>query len=162
GSTALLSDGLEGLFVILRATLDARWQVTLVYALISLVALAAAIGLFEPLTRSLQCRRDVSRLRASPDAGLVVSRGGLLGLLAFGVLEDLRWQGINLFGWLLRLVTNAILPIIGLMFCLFLGRVLSRRRLEHAWKAHPGPAGHAGFVVWHGSLRYPTRVVLAL
>lgn len=162
GSAALLGSGLEGLFVALPAALDARWSVTLIYVLVALAALAAAIGLFEPVVRTLQCRRRVTRLRASLHAGTGIWLLSLIGLLSFGVPGGFRWQGMNLFDAVLLVVTNAILPIVGLVFCLLLGRVLSLQRLERAWQQHPPPLGHVGFVLWHGSLRYPTRIVLVL
>lgn len=162
GSRTLLGSGLEGLFVVLPAALDAPWQVTLIYVLITLVVLAAAIGLFEPVVRVVQCRWQLTRLRSSVYAGVLVWLVGLLGLLSFGALNELRWHGVNLFGWLLLIVTNIILPAVGLMFCLFLGRVLSPQRLEGVWQPRTDSAGHLGFVLWHGSLRYPTRVALTV
>lgn len=164
GSDGSLGSGLEGLFVALPAALGAaaRWQITLIYVLVALVALAAAIGLFEPVARLLQRRMRLSRLRASLYAGVAIWVLGLLGLLSFGALADFRWWGMNLYEGMLLAATNIILPTIGLVFCLLLGRVLSQQRLERVWQPHPSRAGHLGFVLWHGSLRYPTRIVLAV
>src|SRR5699024_10066031 len=133
GSRALLGGGLQQLFVVLPAVLDARWQLTLIYLLIALVALAAAIALLEPLTRVLQRRLQWSRLRAALYAGVLVWLCGLVGLLSFGVLDGLHWHDTNLFGWLLIGVTNVILPVVALVYCLFVGRVLSKQRLLRAW-----------------------------
>lgn len=157
-----LGVGLEGLFIVLPTVLNASWQVTLIYVLISLVALAAGIGLLEPLTRVLQCRLCLSRIRASLYTGILVWAGGLLGLLSFGLLAELRWHDVNLFGWLLKTVTNVVLPAVGLVYCVFLGRVLSKQRLEQAWQSGRAVSSRAGFALWHGALRYPARVVLAV
>src|SRR5699024_5888264 len=54
GFRAQLGGGLQQLFVVLPAILDARWQLSLIYVLIALVALASSIALLEPLTRVLQ------------------------------------------------------------------------------------------------------------
>lgn len=158
---ALLGGGLAELFVVLPATLQARWQVTLIYLLISLVALAAAIGLLEPLTRVLERRLLWSRLRASLHAGVLVWLVGLFGLLSFGVLDDVRWFDVSLFGWLLRGVTNLVLPVMGLVYCVFLGRILAKSRLRQNWYG-AATARAFGFSLWYGMLRYPTRVVLAV
>src|SRR5699024_11178995 len=113
------------------------------------------------LTRLIQGRLSVSRARAGMYAGVLVWLGSLLGLLSFGV-PGVSWRELHLFGWLLRAVTNVILPTVGLAYCLFLGRVLARQRLMNAWETAPGHRRYAGFRLWYGSLRYPTRVVLAL
>lgn len=162
GSGGLLGNGLQALFIVLPAVLESRWQITLIYVLISLVALAAAIGLLEPLMRVMQCRLRMTRARASVYAGVLVWLGGLIGLLSFDALDGLHWRDLNLFGWLLDTVSAVILPTVGLAYCLFLGRMLSKRRLQQAWGTGPDSAGYSGFVLWHGALRYPTRVVLAL
>src|SRR5699024_2415551 len=158
----LLAGGLEGLFVALPVALGGRWPQTLIYLLIVLVTLTAAVGLFEPVVRLLQCRLRISRLRASLYAGVGVWIAGLLGLLSFGALSGISWHDIALFDAMLGLATNVILPAIGLVFCLLLGRVLSLPRMERAWQPQATPVGHLGFVLWHGSLQYPTRVALAL
>lgn len=162
GLGTLPNNGLEGLFVILPAAWNVQWQITLVYALVSLVALAAAIGLFEPLVRMVQYRLQLTRLRASLYAGVMVWLIGLAGLLSFSGPDQVQWLGMNLFNVILLVATNVILPLIGLALCLFLGRVLLPQRLQRVWGTGSGQGGYAGFRLWHDMLRYPTRVVLAL
>ncbi len=156
--------GLQALFQVLPAALaqGASWRAPIVFALIALVALSTAIGLFEPVVRMIERRAGISRLRAAVYAGLAVWLLGLFGLLSFDVLADARWLGYGVFDLMLRISTHAILPGVGLLLCLLLGRVLSQARLERAWKVHPGRAGHVGFVLWYGSLRYPTRIALVI
>lgn len=159
---AFHDNGLAGVFMRLPVAVDSTWQLACIYMLLTLVALAAAIGLLEPLACLLQRRLQITRGRASAYAGVGVWLLGLVALLSFGPLASVRRYGVNIFDGLLLMTTNLILPIIGLLFCLLLGRVLSRARLEHAWLAHPEAARHWGFVLWHASLRYPTRIVLAI
>lgn len=158
-SRALLGSGLQQLFIVLPAVLDTHWQLTLIYLLVTLVALAAAIALLEPLTRLLQRRLRWSRLRAGVYAGVLVWLGGLAGLLSFGVLDAVRWQGMNIFDWQLTIAANGILPLVALAYSVFIGRVLVPERLLQAWRGGGG-AGQCGFRVWHGLLRYPVRMVL--
>lgn len=159
---AFQNNGLAGVFMLVPATVAVPWQLACIYVLLTLVALAAAIGLFEPLACLLQRRLQVTRGRASAYAGVGVWLLGLVDLLSFGPWARVRGYGVNIFDGLLLVATNFILPLIGLVFCLLLGRVLSRRRLEHAWHPHPAAGKHWGFVLWHASLRYPTRIVLAI
>src|SRR5699024_7384040 len=151
GAAIHFGSGLQGVFVLLPVAVDSYWQLALLYTLIGLIGLAAAIGLFEPLARTLQCRLQVTRLRASLFAGVCVGGISVLCLLSFDALAAWRLWDKNLFAGVLWLVTNVILPAVGLLLCLLLGRVLSLARLQHAWQA---PAeGHLGFALWRGALR---------
>src|SRR5699024_3094186 len=94
-------------------------------------------------------------------SGLAVWLGGLAGLLSFGALDGLRWFDMNLFAWILAVVTNVVLPVVALSYCLFVGRVLSQQHLFEVWRSTPASTTcRAGFLVWHGLLRYPTRLAL--
>jgi len=155
-----LGDGLQSVFEILPVVLGDSWRAPIMFVLIALVSVSTAIGLFEPVVQLVSQRWRLSRLRSSIHASIMLALIGLLGLLSFGVLGDWRLLGNNVFGWLLLLATHVIGPFCGLFLCVLLGRVLARRRLVAAWRGDKAPARDIGFAVWHGLLRYPTRIAL--
>lgn len=154
-----LGDGVQSLFEVLPTALGAGWCTTLVYLLVALVSVTTGVGLFEPLVQAVQYRSGLSRLRSSCYAGVGV---GLFAMLSFGRLARWRWGGHELFGWMIVVSTQVLVPRTGLMLCLLMGRVLARRRLVAAWR-HETDAGHKiGFALWLGLLRYPTRIALVV
>ncbi|MES1926833.1 sodium-dependent transporter [Salinisphaera sp. T31B1] len=162
GSGMHLGEGVQSVFEILPVALDGSWRAPIVFVLVALVCVSTAIGLFEPVVRTVERRSGFSRLRSSLYAGLGLTLVGLLGLMSFGALGDWRLLGYDPFGWLLLAATHVIGPICGLLLCVLLGRVLARRRLVEAWHADDRPRRAVGFAVWHGLLRYPCRIALVV
>ena len=160
GSPAVLDVGVQSLFEAMPVALANSWQAPIMFVLIALVSLSTAIGLFEPVVQLVQQRSGYTRLRSTLYAGVGLALLGLAALLSFGILQPLTLLGYNLFGWLMLATAQLIGPLTGLLLCVLMGRVLARKRLVDAWH-HSGEYGRAtGFAVWHGLLRYPTRIVL--
>jgi NSS family neurotransmitter:Na+ symporter len=157
-----LGGGVQSLFEVLPTALGTGWQTTLVYLLVALVSVSTGIGLFEPLVQAVQHRSGLSRLRSSCYVGVGVALLGLLAMLSFGPLARWRWFGQELFGWMIIISTQLLVPLTGLMLCLLMGRVLARRRLVAAWRTEDNAGRTMGFAVWHGLLRYPTRIALVV
>lgn len=157
-----LGAGLQSLFEVVPAALGSGWRSTLFYLLTGLMSVTTGIGLFEPLVQSVQHRTGLSRLRSSVYAGVAIALLGLLAMLSFGPLATWRIHGYGLFGLMILVSTQFIIPLTGLMLCLLMGRVLARRRLVAAWRGETD-VGHAiGFATWHALLRYPTRIALVI
>lgn len=160
GQDVALGDGLQSVFEILPVVLGDSWRTPIMFVLIALVSVSTAIGLFEPVVQLVSQRWGLTRLRSSVRACVVLALIGLLGQLSFGVLGDWRLLDRNVFGWLLLTATHVIGPFCGLFLCLLLGRVLARRRLVAAWNGGGASKRKFGFALWHGLLRYPTRIAL--
>lgn len=164
GHDMALGDGLQTVFEILPVALAGSWRAPIIFVLIALVSVSTAIGLFEPVVQLVQQRSGLSRLRSALYAGVGVALLGLLGLMSFGVLGDWQLLGYDVFGWLLLIATHAIGPVCGLLLCVLMGRVLARRRLVEAWRGaqNQSQSRDVGFAIWHGLLRYPTRIALVI
>jgi len=154
--------GLQRLFAALPVALGQGWQMPIMYVLVALISLTTAIGLFEPVVQLVQHRSGLSRLRSSWYSGVAVGLLGLLGLLAFGPLAGWRVLDSGVFGWMLRVASQAIVPLAGVLLCVLLGRVLARRRLLAAWNPGESRLHRVGFAAWHMLLRYPTRIALII
>lgn len=157
-----LGAGLQSLFEVVPAALGSGWRSTLFYLLTGLMSVTTGIGLFEPLVQAVQHRTGLSRLRSCVYTGVLVALLGLLAMLSFGPLATWRIQGYGLFGLMLLVSTQLIIPLTGLMLCVLMGRVLARRRLIAAWRGETDVGHTLGFSLWHGLLRYPTRIALVI
>ena len=162
GQGVSLGDGLQSLFEVLPAALGGSWRAPVMFVLVALVSLSTAVGLFEPVVQLVQRRAGLSRMRSSVNAGVAIGLLGLLALLSFGPLGALRALGYDVFGWILLAATHLVSPLVGLLLCLLMGRVLARRRLLSAWRVSEGRHRAMGFALWHGLLRYPTRIALVI
>lgn len=160
GQDVGMGAGLQQLFEALPVALGGGWRMPIMFVLIALLSLTTVIGLFEPLVQLVQHRSGLSRLRSTWYAGVGVGLLGLLGLLAFGPLDDWRLFDHGMFGWMLLIASQVIVPLTGVLLCMLMGRVLARRRLLAAWSPGESRMHRAGFALWHGLLRYPTRIAL--
>lgn len=128
----------------------------LLYGLLFLVTLLAATTLLEPVTRFMMERYRQTRVFAATGGAVVVWALGLGTLLSFGVTADMRLFGQNFFEWVQFLTSFIIVPIGGLLICIYVSRILPRDWSLAVW----GPREQALHGTWRFMLRYPARLAL--
>lgn len=127
---------------------------------LALVALTmiAAVGLTEPVVQWLMERFRISRVFAATSAGLLIWFLGLGTVLSFSSAGDVTLFGRNYFEWLDLITAQILLPLVGLLICIFVGRVLPQKLLLEAWGEEPSWA----YAAWRWCMIYPARIGLIL
>jgi NSS family neurotransmitter:Na+ symporter len=134
------------------------WLAILFYLVLFLATLLAAATLLEPVTRYLMERYRQTRVFAAMGAAVVVWFLGIGSLLSFGITSELRLFGQNFFEWMQFLTSFVIVPIGGLMICVFVARILPRDLSLAVW----GPRERRLHGAWRFCLRYPARLALVV
>lgn len=134
------------------------WLAVLFYLILFLVTLLAAATLLEPVTRYLMERYRQTRVFAAMGAAVMVWTLGIGTLLSFGITSEMRLFGQNFFEWMQFLTSFVIVPIGGLMICVFVARVLPRELSLAVW----GPRERKLHGAWRFALRYPARIGLVV
>lgn len=153
--------GLKLIFEAVPATVGeplGGWLVVSFFLMLVLVSLTSAIGLMEPLVFWVVRRFRKTRGRASALTGLGVWFVGLGTLLSFNLLADATLLDRTVFDWLSQLSGRLLLPVVGLLLCVFVGRFLPGTLLTEHWSGPPG----RDFRLWRWLLRYPSRIGLLL
>ena len=128
------------------------------YLAIALIAMTSAVGLMEPVVQWIMERYEISRVFAATSTGLLIWFIGLGTLCSFNVLSDLTLWGYDFFEWLSIITGRVLLPLVGVLLCIFVGRLLSQRFLRRAW-ADSAPEFYA---LWYWCMRYPARIGLII
>lgn len=154
------SPGLTLLFQTLPQALPAEIEgaigATLVYLMMFVITLSAALALLEPGVRYLMDRHRITRVFACVFMSVIIWFLGLGSLLSFSVTETLEFFGRNFFDWMQWLTGRLLLPAVGLLLCIFVSRVIPEPLQREIWGAQPQWV----FRVWSLMLRYPTRIAL--
>lgn len=150
------SAGLALVFEAMPAAVGAP-TAALFYLMVLLVALTSATALMEPVVVWAMRAYRTDRLTASTGAGLVIWFMGLGTLLSFNLLAEATLLGRTVFDWLALISADILLPLVGLLLCLFAGRFIPAPALARAW----GDTGW-GFRSLRWLLRYPARIGLIL
>lgn len=156
-----LHDGLKLVFESMPAALTqtgGSMLATVFFVMVLLVSLTSAVGLMEPIVVWLRSRFRMTRVYAATTAGLLIWFLGLGTLLSFNLWADATVLGRTFFDWLSLLSTRVILPVFGVVVCLFVGRFLPPLLIAEEWGGNPGVA----FESWRWLLRYPARVGLII
>ncbi|MEK6805130.1 MAG: sodium-dependent transporter [Pseudomonadota bacterium] len=152
--------GLSLLFQILPQVMptgiDGAFGAVFVYLVIFIITLSAALALLEPGVRYLMDRHRITRVFASVYLSVMIWFLGVGSLLSFNVTEHLEFFGRNFFDWMQWLTGRLLLPALGLLLCIFAGRILPVPLLREIWGDQPEWL----YKVWRFALRYPTRVAL--
>ncbi len=130
----------------------------LFYLAVVAITMIAAVGLMEPVVQWLMESFRISRVFAATSAGLLIWFLGLGTVLSFSVTAELTVFGRNYFEWLDLITARILLPLVGLLICLFVGRFLPQKLLAEAWADEPAWA----FAIWRWCMTYPARIGLIL
>jgi neurotransmitter:Na+ symporter, NSS family len=129
---------------------------TVIYLVLFLTTLAAAIALMEPAVRYLVERLRITRVSAAISCAILIWFLGLGTLLSFSILQGVEVLGRNWFDWLQWLTGRLLLPLVGLLLCVFIGRILPTDIVDEMW----GETAPRVRVVWMWLLRFPVRLSL--
>ncbi|MGH8442943.1 MAG: sodium-dependent transporter [Nevskiaceae bacterium] len=129
---------------------------TAIYLVMFMITLAAAVALMEPAVRYLVERLRVTRVSAAISCGILIWFLGLGTLLSFNVMQSVEIFGGNIFDNLQWLTGRVLLPLGGLLLCVFVSRILPDELLGEMW----GSSAPRALAVWKWLLRFPARIAL--
>ena len=101
------------------------------YLLLLLAALTSAMSLHESVTAYLLEAFHISRGKAAATVSIACTTLGVACSLSFGVWSGLTLFGLNIFELFDYTASKIILPIGGIIICLFTGWYLDRKLVEH-------------------------------
>ena len=101
------------------------------YLLLLLAALTSAMSLHESVTAYVLEAFSISRRKAATAVSVSCMLLGVLCSLSFGILGDVKLFGMNVFELFDYTSSKIILPIGGIIICLFTGWYLDRRLVEN-------------------------------
>ncbi|HKY89927.1 MAG TPA: sodium-dependent transporter [Nevskiaceae bacterium] len=130
----------------------------LYYGILFIVTLLAATSLLEPVTRFLMERYRQTRVFAAVGAALACWVAGLGSLLSFSIADDVKLFGSNFFEWMQFVTSFVIVPVSGLLVCIFISRILQPELSLAVW----GPREQVLHRAWRFALRYPARIGLVI
>lgn len=130
----------------------------LFYLILFLVTFLAGATLLEPVTRYLMERYRQTRVFAATGGAVMVWTLGIGTLLSFGVTSELRLWRQNFFEWMQLLTSFIIVPVGGLLLCVYVSRVMPRAMSQSVW----GPRDRVLHGAWRFALRYPARIGLVV
>lgn len=131
----------------------------LFYLTLFLVTLLAAATLLEPVARYLMERNRQTRVFAATGAAVLVWFLGIGTLLSFNVIADLKvFFGLNYFEFLQFVTSYILVPLSGLMICIYASRILPAELNIAVW----GAREKFLFGAWRFALRYPARLGLVV
>jgi len=129
---------------------------TAIYLVMFMITLAAAAALMEPAVRYLVERLRVTRVSAAISCGILIWFLGLGTLLSFNIMQSVEIFGLNFFDSLQWLTGRVLLPLGGLLLCVFVSRILPDELLGEMW----GTSAPRALQVWKWMLRFPARIAL--
>ncbi|MGG7074288.1 sodium-dependent transporter [Campylobacter sp. 9BO] len=119
--------------------------------------LTSAVSMVEPFIFFLEREFGLSRLKAISIVGAVVYVLGILCALSNvdGFKEGLTFFERGFFDWLDYIASNVMLPLGGIVFCVFVGYIIKREDLEDVFLKY---MGRAIFEIWYFLLRFVAPV----
>jgi NSS family neurotransmitter:Na+ symporter len=129
---------------------------TIIYVVIFMITLVAAIALMEPAVRYLVERLRITRVSAAMSCAIVIWFLGLGTLLSFNIMQSVEILGRNFFDWLQWLTGRVLLPLVGLLLSIFIGRLLPEDLADEMW----GEGAPRAQAVWRWLMRWPVRIGL--
>lgn len=130
----------------------------LYYLILFSVTLLAATSLLEPVTRFLMERYRQTRVFAAVGAAVCTWVLGLGSLLSFSIADELTLFGSNFFEWMQFTTSFVIVPVSGLLVCIFVSRILPPDLSLAVW----GPREQKLHGPFRFALRYPARMGLVV
>lgn len=136
---------------------------TIFFLLLVIAALTSTISLHETVTAYLQEEWALSRFAAARCTTLFTALLGALASLSLGVLQEWRIGGLTLFDALDFVTANILLPLGGLLICVFVGWRWKRDEIASQLYAPTGGAHRRpGFSIFRFLVRYFCPVVMLL
>lgn len=128
---------------------------TVFFVLLAFAAWTSAIGLIEPGVAWLVEHRQQARARAAIAVGTLIWVLGLGSALSFNLLADVRFLHGTIYDNVDYMTSNVLLPLGGLMICVFAGWVMCRNSTADEL----GGAG-GKYKLWRFLTRYVAPVAI--
>lgn len=96
------------------------WSI-LFFVLLTFAALTSAISLLEVVVAYMVEERRMSRIKATIITTVSISALGVLCTLSFGPLRDVQLFGLSIFDLFDYISSNILLPLGGILLCIFAG-----------------------------------------
>ena len=128
------------------------------FGLLSAAALTSMMSLLEVPVASFVHRSRLGRRRAAVLTGCVAFVLGIPSALSFGLLSGIRISGENVFDFIDQAVSNYLLPLGGVLVCLYAGWFLSRTDILSA----AGLSGTVAGGIWYWLLRLVAPIMILL
>jgi len=114
-----------------QVPLEAFWSF-IFFLLVALAALTSTISLHEVVTAFLHEEiQKLSRAKAALIVALGTGTLGIISSLSFGEFKDFTFFGMSFFDTLDFLTAKIMLPLNGMLSCIFVGHYVSRTTLHH-------------------------------
>ena len=130
------------------------------YLLLLLAALTSAISLHESVTAYVLEAFSISRRKAATVVSVACMTLGVLCSLSFGVLKDVKLFNMTIFELFDNTASNIILPIGGIIICLFTGWYLDRKLVENEL-TNGGTMRFKFFRLYYFIVRYVAPLAIA-
>ena len=130
------------------------------YLLLLLAALTSAISLHESVTAYVLEAFHLSRKKAAAAVSVACMSLGVVCSLSFGVLSDLTLFDMNIFELFDFTASKIILPIGGIIICLFTGWYLDRKLVESEL-TNEGKLRFKFFRLYYFIVRYVAPLAIA-
>ena len=130
------------------------------YMLLLLAALTSAISLHESVTAYVLEAFSLSRKKAAAAVSISCMLLGVVCSLSFGVLGDLTLFDMNIFELFDYTASKIILPIGGIIICLFTGWYLDRKLVENEL-TNGGTLRFKFFRLYYFIVRYVAPLAIA-
>lgn len=100
------------------------------FVLLGLAALTSMISLHEVATAYIHEEMDMTRSKAALLVSLGITVLGVISSLSFGILNDFTIFGLTFFNLLDYVTAKIMLPLGGMMICIFVGLRVDRKILK--------------------------------
>lgn len=130
------------------------------YLLLLLAALTSAISLHESVTAYVLEAFSISRKKAAAAVSIACMTLGVLCSLSFGVLNDVKLFNMTVFDLFDYTASNIILPVGGIIICLFTGWYLDRKLVENEL-TNGGTLRFRFFRLYYFIIRYVAPLAIA-
>ena len=130
------------------------------YLLLLLAALTSAMSLHESVTAYVLEAFRISRKKAAIAVSVACMTLGIACSLSFGVWSDLTLFGLNIFELFDFTASKIILPIGGIIICLFTGWYLDRKLVENEL-TNGGTIRFRLFRLYYFIIRYVAPLAIA-
>lgn len=100
------------------------------FVLLALAALTSTISLHEVVTAYVHEEHHISRKKAALFVSLIVLALGTLSSLSMGVLQSYTIFGLTFFNFLDYVTAKIMLPLGGMLICIFVGTRISKKILK--------------------------------
>jgi len=118
------------------------------FLLVAFAAFTSAISLMEVVVTYWTEKKKSSRVATTITVGIILFLLGILSALSTNVLSGFKIMGLTFFDLFDKTTSHILLPVGGLLICLFYGWVLGRRAVEATVGSRPAARIFGVCLLW--------------